>query len=204
MPRVNTQKAAKDYPDHGIAKGDTYYSWKFRHGPEVKSKTYPRPSQLTQSKLSTAYAAMETLEEVIGDATDPGTLVDALNQAAEEVREVAQEYRDNRENMPESLQDGPTGQEMEEKADSLEASADELEEAATEIDNMSAADYIDEDELLDAAREELGEDADDDAVKAKAEELRGDINAFEDLGTLAKGAFMDAARETAGAISLEV
>ena len=32
MPRVSTQKAAKDYPDQGIKKGDQYFHWKFRFG----------------------------------------------------------------------------------------------------------------------------------------------------------------------------
>ena len=52
MPRVYTVNAArKDYPDDGISKGDTYYYWKFNYGSKVKSKTYPKRSQLTRSHL---------------------------------------------------------------------------------------------------------------------------------------------------------
>lgn len=173
MPRVNTQKAARDYPEHGIKKGDTYYWWKFRYGGKVMSKTPPRPSQLTRSKMSAALAAVEALEDAISVATCPQDLIDALEQAASDVRDVAEEYRESRENMPESLQESPTAQECEEKADGLDEWADDMDSAVSEIEGMSAGEYIDDDARRDAAREALVEEGNqspsDDEIASRVE-----------------------------------
>ena len=161
MPRVHTQKAAKDYPDQGISKGETYYSWSFRYGGSYKSKTYPRPSQLTQSKLSGAYSAQEAMEDAIGAATCISDITDAIDQCVSDINDVAQEYRDSKDNMPEGLQEGPTGQECEEKADALEEYASELESARDEIDGLEACEYLDEDTRKSAFRLEIEDDDDD-------------------------------------------
>ena len=53
MPKVHHVKAAKDYPEIGVQKGEMYYHWTFKNqrgpGTKVKSKTRPRASQLTRS-----------------------------------------------------------------------------------------------------------------------------------------------------------
>jgi len=70
MPKVLTQRANKDYPEHGIKKGDTYYKWSIRSGKggmTFISAKPPRPSQLTQSKMSGALAAVEAVEDVINE-----------------------------------------------------------------------------------------------------------------------------------------
>jgi hypothetical protein len=49
MPKVTKVRAAKDYPDKGIKKGEECYVWRIklaRGGMDCRSKTYPRPSQL--------------------------------------------------------------------------------------------------------------------------------------------------------------
>jgi len=56
MARATFVKSArKDYPDHGIKKGESYWHWAFmqggRGGAKRYSKTEPRPSQLTQSEF---------------------------------------------------------------------------------------------------------------------------------------------------------
>lgn len=106
MPRVHRQKAAKDYPEHGIAKGDTYYRWAFRYGGKRKSKTYPRPSQLTQSKLGDVLAAYEGVQddlELMAErgTADPSTLDwDALVQPViDQAEETAEEYEQADEDM---------------------------------------------------------------------------------------------------------
>ena len=66
MPRVHHVKAAKDYPDHGIKKGEMYFHWKFRYGGKHRSKVRPRSSQLTQSDfLSQMYGIQEEIEDAI-------------------------------------------------------------------------------------------------------------------------------------------
>ncbi len=108
---------------------------------EVLIRESLRQSELCTGKMSGVYAAVENVAAVI-DTGDPSGLVDALTEAAEQVREVAQEYEDNRSNMPEGLQEGPTGTDMQEKADALNEFADSLENAANddEICNWEADD----------------------------------------------------------------
>lgn len=93
MPRVLTQKAGKDYPDQGIKKGEKYYKWSFRYGGTHKSKTYPRASQLTQSKYSDVYAAQENVSDVCA-ANDCALqdIIDACRDAADQIRTVGEEY----------------------------------------------------------------------------------------------------------------
>jgi hypothetical protein len=211
MPRVHELKAAKDYPEHGIKKGDTYYKWAFRYGGEHKSKTRPRPSQLTQSKMSAAYAAQEAMEDAIGEAACPQDIVDALSECAGSVREVADEYRSSLDDMGEALASGPTGQEMEEKADALEAYADELESAGSDIEGLDFTDYVDEDAQRDraiAALEDKYEGEGEPPVpsdEAIEEWLEANpVTEFDDLTEGEQEAVMNEARELAEGPSLEV
>ena len=181
MARVHTAKAAKDYPDHGIKKGDVYFYWQLYKSPKQISKTHPRPSQLTNSKLSAAYAAREALEDGVSEAKDPQTLIDLLNDTAEAIRGVASEYEDAISNLPDSLQQGPNAEEWQEKADALESYASALEESATSIEQMDIDEYTDPDFV----REEKPAE-------------------FDDLNDDEKAAFMESAREEALSASLEV
>lgn len=157
MPRVHTKKARKDYPNAGIKKGDTYFSWSFRYGGKYKSLTPPRPSQLTQSKMSAALAAAESLEDSIKSATTPQDLVDALNQAAEEIKAVADEYEDSLGNMP--TQEGGVAEAMQEKIDGLTEWGDALESDAGEVEGIEDFEEFDsltksrQDEIMDEARQ---------------------------------------------------
>lgn len=158
MPRVHSQVARKDYPQQGIKKGDTYYKWSFRYGGEHKSKNPPRPSQLTQSKMSEALAAGEALEDSITGATCPQDIVDAIADAVSSIQSVAEEYRDSASNM--AVQGGAVYDECEEKADGLENWANDLEGSSNNIETLDNFDVDWEDlgetaqnELLDAARD---------------------------------------------------
>lgn len=209
MPKVHTQKAAKDYPKHGIKKGDTYYSWSFRYGGTYKSLTRPKPSQLTQSKLSSVYAAIEDMEENVAAATSIDDISEALNTCAESVGEVAQEYRDGVENM--ISQEGAIAQESIEKADNLDEFKQELEDAATEVDNLSASDYVDRDGREQAIRDTVADEmngASEDDIEARVDELLeaevGAISSFEDLDENEQKEMLDAAREIAGGPSCPV
>ena len=195
MPRVNTQKANKDYPEQGIKKGDTYYSWAFRYGGKYKSKTPPKASQLTQSKMSGAYAAGEELSDAIDAATTPQDIADALNQCAEDVRSVAEEYRESADNIREKFSESPTIDDCEEKADTLEGWADSLEGDASEVESLSASDYIDEDTFPGAAPDQSEEDVA--AQKAKEKPGERDVSDFDELTDDEKESMMDAAREIA-------
>lgn len=121
-----------------IVAGEKYYEWKHRYAPPSRQhQTHgaPRQSELCTSKMSAVYAAIESVEDVIASgrvADDASGLEDALNSAAEEVRNVAQEYEDGKSNMPDSLQQSSKGDEIQEKIDALNEFADSLENAASE------------------------------------------------------------------------
>lgn len=85
-----------------------------------------RQSDLTTSKMSSAYAAIESAEDILSNGM--GSLDDirsTLQQAADEIRDVAQEYRDANHAWGET--NGAENYEWVEKADELEGFADELE-----------------------------------------------------------------------------
>jgi hypothetical protein len=110
-----------------IQAGQQYYTWSFRYGGthyQHKVCGFPRPSQLTQSKIGAIYAAQEAAEDELSALTWEDAGKDAqeiLGPVAETAREVAQEYRDAADAM------GSAGEEMESKADDIESWADELE-----------------------------------------------------------------------------
>lgn len=131
MPRVTHVKAAqKDYPEHGIKKGEPYYWWKFmvggRGGPKQFSKTPPKAAQLTQSAfLSQIYDINDRVESL--EAGDHEELESNIQELAEEFRAAGEECSENLSNMPEGLQQGSTGELLQQRADDCESIASELE-----------------------------------------------------------------------------
>lgn len=115
-----------------------------------------RPSEMTESKLSAAYAAQETLEGFMAEwSNDDGidNVKDACSEAAESIREVGQEYGDAAEAM------GGAGEEMQEKADNLESWADEIESAGNDREDFEES-Y---DDLIECPECHGGESHDDSA-----------------------------------------
>lgn len=167
QPKVHAvSKAAKDYPQHEIAKGEPYYWWKAHmHAPKCYSKTPPRPSQLETTKLSGAYAAREAIEATqasIGKQAaitkdDLKALAETIKENADQVREVAEEYRSSAETIRESFSESPTADDCDEKADGLEANADEWESAADDfesrVDDIEDGGDDAEEELANLAQE---------------------------------------------------
>jgi hypothetical protein len=148
MPRVHrVKKSRKAQGACGkcgdlLGVGCAYLWWKFRYGGKRKRCTkpmcWPKQSDLTSSdKLSRLYLASEAVDDA--QSTGREGLMSALNQAAEDVREVAEEYRESGQN----IEDGfghPTSQseELQERGEEVDAWADELESAASEIETMDA------------------------------------------------------------------
>jgi len=141
MPKVTTvKKAAKDYPDFGIKKGEQYYWWKFRYGGKHVSKTFPKSSQLTQSDyLSRIYSFQE--QEISGSIEELEAIKDDLVASLEELRDEQDERLNN---MPEGLQQGSTGELLQERYDCVDSAISELEGIDFEIDedNEDQADSI--------------------------------------------------------------
>ncbi len=171
MARAFTSKAAKDYPDHGIAKGDTYYFWTvgFR-GRKQMSKTQPRQSQLTGSPtLSAAYAAQENFQDAIESATTVDDLVTACDSAIDDADSVISDFDDSISNLEDAFSGGcPALEEKQEQRDAVEAWKDEIENAKSDIEGLDDNDY----KIEDPADREDPEDEDEIDEDAKLEDAR--------------------------------
>lgn len=154
MPKVHFVKAArKDNP--AVQKGESYYYWSFYRGPKVYSKNAPRPSQLTQSKMSGVYAIQEEIEDYgFGDASTVEDFescrectAEFLREKAGELEEYRDEYQESCDNIRESFTESPTADECEEKAEQIQEYIDTIESMADEIGNVTVdVDGLDEDD----------------------------------------------------------
>jgi len=140
----HVQKAAKDYPEHGIKKGEPYYWWKFRHGGKHFSKSCPRQSQLTQSEFRSSVYSLQEREQP-GDQTGLESEVQDIISELEQLRDDAQDKLDN---MPESLQQGPTGELLQNRIDSVDGAISELESIDTCFEHDESDEDNTEDEQL--------------------------------------------------------
>lgn len=160
MPRVHKRVAAKDYPDHGIVKGDTYYYTKMKTGPRssrvMRSKTPFRRSQLTGSEY------LGTLYEIEDDKAKIDTLDDA-SDIIERYRALAEETQEKLDNMPQGLQEGDTGQMLQERIDACENAASEIED------------------LVGQAPDEPDEDADEDEQENFNQEIESLIDQIKEV-----------------------
>lgn len=143
MPRVITKtknRAGRERQcgrcGRKIEPGDKYYTWSFRYGGTAYRciEHRPRQSELTQSKMSTVYAAIEGATDDLPNADDPEAVAQLVQDVAEAVREVADEYEEAAEPF------GGAGENAE-RADELHGWADELEcwEPATYGDDADSA-----------------------------------------------------------------
>lgn len=154
MARAHFVKSARKADKAaGIKVGDSYWWWKFRYGGKHKSKTRPRPSQLTQSEFwSNFYSIQEDTEDVVLEsASDLQELIDNLR---DQLSDLASEQEEKLSNMPDQLQEAESGQLLQERADALNELISELEHIETEYDD----DDMDEDgkaEWLAERKEEI-------------------------------------------------
>lgn len=161
MARVRRQKAsgrARRVCGHAgcgreIPKGEEYYTWTPRStGRQVRCLEHPpKQSDLTASRMSEVYAAMETAEEELSGNTETVEDVTAVvATVAEAAREVCDEYRTAADAFGGG---GPNA----ERADELEGWVDELE--AFEPDESDVEEF-DEDEHAEEAKELCEEEGD--------------------------------------------
>ena len=135
MARVHHRKAAKDYPQFGIAKGDMHYYVKIKTGPrssrEMRSKTPFKRSQLTQSDYLSQLYDWEDSKAEISD-------MESAQQFADDIRALGEEQDEKFNNMPEGLQQGDSGQMIEARRDACEAAAGEIEEIISEWEDAKS------------------------------------------------------------------
>lgn len=167
MPQVHRIEKARKSPGNcetchkKIEPGQPYYHWSFRYGGKHKNcgDHNPKPSQLTQGKMSAVYSAVEEAAEAISDWGNPergkdgvipftkDTLPDIedlksiIETCKDSLQEVADEYREAAEAAPNF-------------AEQNEERADAIENAVSELDNV---DFDEFDEEEDDEDEELAE-----------------------------------------------
>lgn len=170
MPRVHHVKNSRKEWACGscgkvIKPGDAYIHWSFRYGGRrIRCTEHPpRPSDLTQSKLSEAYAAQEQIQDALGnfeqgytgdgESREPFGLEELkaeLDDAADQVRGVADEYRDSIESMNEVAEGNPVAEECEEKAEALEEYAEAIERASDDMEGEDRDSFDEADEYVEA------------------------------------------------------
>jgi len=169
MARIHHRKARKDYPEHGIKKGDMYYTAQIKTGPRssrvLRSLKPLKASQMTTSPFRQDYYAMQEA----WDSTEAHTAED-IRSAAEVCRELSEQASESFENMPESLQQADTGQMLENRRDECESKADDLDGFADEFEGLEEPEEPDEFEDTD----EPGMDHTYDERMAEWQELHDD------------------------------
>jgi hypothetical protein len=135
MPRVHkVENARKPDKEQGIKKGDTYYWWKFRYGGKLKSKTYPRPQQLTRSGYKIAMYDIDDMKQALYASEGASALQEALDSIKESIEELKGECEESLENIPEQLQETcGAGVLLTERIEELESYHSDLE--AIDIDD---------------------------------------------------------------------
>lgn len=132
--RVYTVKSAnKDHKDEDgniiIPKGSTYYWWKFRRQPKIKSLTYPTPDQLDKYKGTRVSEVWEDLQGRVQSAIDEGEYDEELMT---ELDEFIQEEENKVDNIPEALEYSEQSESMRERLEEAENLKTEFEELEDE------------------------------------------------------------------------
>lgn len=113
-----------------IVPGEKYYEWSFRYGGTYRQHTKhgrPKNSQLTQSKLSTVYEAIETLEESLPHAETKDDITSAVEECLSQIEEVKSEYEQAYETIP--------NEDTQSKIDALDSFISELESEKDNLDD---------------------------------------------------------------------
>lgn len=185
MPRVHHRKAAKDYPDAGVNKGDMYYTWKLKTGPAsgctYRQKTRPKPSQLTTSEyLGQVYSFEERSAGI--DASDVGSAVSELEDIHSDVETLGEETREKFDNMQSetpNFAEGPTAELLESRADACDEMVSVLDTAIDEIRDLQINDDEADSETPagDERQDDAEEDSDDDTpLEEKVQTVLDDIS----------------------------
>ena len=123
--------------------------WKFRRGGKRVSKTPPRRSQLTQSAFYGAmYDAEDDVLSALGALESDGSLdlvADALDNAAQMVRDQADECDEKYNNLPDNFQQGGTGELLQNRSERCQELADALEQAASDVRDIDLTEEAESD-----------------------------------------------------------
>jgi hypothetical protein len=130
MAKQVQKRAAKDYPQQGIKKGDMYWFAEVKTGPRssitIRSSAPIARSRLTASEfLSQAYD--------LSDRIDKADTVEELESIKDDFESLKSETEDKLGNMPEGLQQGQTGELLQERIDQIDSLVSELDSAIQDV-----------------------------------------------------------------------
>jgi len=149
MPKVYTYKTQerRKHADKGyyrcsacgqdILPGQERYEWSFRFGGTYRRHVtcgFPRPSELTQSKMAQVYAATEAVEDLFKEDVTLEEVQEALNTAAEEIEQVASEYEEAAQNFGQSGENQERYEALDSYADTIRSAADSFDEETSQED----------------------------------------------------------------------
>ena len=171
MPRVHFVKSArKAIPEYDIKVGDSYYHWKFRYGGKRVSKTYPKPSQLTQSYYLQQLYDIQDRVQSLSNLTDADDLQTEFDNIKSELENLRDEQQSSLDNMPEHLQESSSSGQM------LQERIETLENAINDFDGIDVSDYDEmsddeaKQEIMDERGLDEGDDEDEDEINAITDE----------------------------------
>ena len=162
------KKARKDYPDFGIKKGDSYWYWEFAFGPTYKSKTRPKPSQLTRSEFLSTYLSIgETLDAALQAAACSDDIQHVIDDAKSSIDELRDDTQGKLDNMPQQLQDADTGQLLQERIDQLDQWLSDLD--SVDLSTLQDLESEEKDEIKDKKAEDTSDDVEEVLTTVKDE-----------------------------------
>ena len=100
----------------------------------LKPECFPRDSERESSLLADVYAARESAEDSIANASDAEEMTSIIEEYAEAIREVASQYEESKEDENGNVFNTVA----EERQEALESAADDIESAAGDIEDQTA------------------------------------------------------------------
>lgn len=134
-----------------INTGEKYYFYFKRYSKRSRgakvvhcASHYPRPSDLTSSKMGEVYDAQQDASRALSGCEDAESMSAILADIISVAESVKEQYEESLENMPEQLRESSdSGQQIQEKIDALDNYIQELEDKQSECDSWQADDPLD-------------------------------------------------------------
>lgn len=132
MTKVHiVKKARKDYPEHGIKKGDKYYWWQFAFCEKSFSKTPPTRGALTRSSYLQALCVIEDSIGQLKESSAESIIAD-LESIIDSLQTLKDEQEERLDNMPEQFKETSAA------GETLQGRIDELDQWISDLESIDA------------------------------------------------------------------
>lgn len=129
MARLHyVKKARRTYYGTGIKKGSGYYWWKFNYGAKQRSKTKPKPQQLTRDDYAILLLDVDDIKDDLSVGMGGQDVSANLDSIKEMLDEAKDRYQESFDNMPDQLQEtSMAGEILTERIEALESYMEDFE-----------------------------------------------------------------------------